>query len=264
MSDLEVSTVGRVMVAKLNRPEKKNALSESMLDSLRTALMAADENDDIGCFVITGAGDAFCSGGDLGRRAAESAEGDPTPLERKIRLQKVTHQVALAIESFEKPLIAAVNGAAVGAGMDLSLQCDMRFASESARFAEAYIRVGLIPGNGGCYLLPRIVGTAKALELLWTGDFVSAEEALALGIVNRVFSDDELMQQTLDFATRLADGPPIQQHSIKKLLYQSLRTDLRTSLESVAAQMAVVQSTDDYKEAIKAYKEKRKPRFIGK
>ncbi|MNE48663.1 putative enoyl-CoA hydratase [compost metagenome] len=148
--------------------------------------------------------------------------------------------------------------------MDLSLQCDLRFAAKSARFAEAYIRVGLIPGNGGCYLLPRIIGTAKALELLWTGDFVSAEEALALGIVNRVFNDDELMRETLDFATRLADGPPIQQRSIKKLLYQSLRTDLRTSLESVAAQMAVVQSTDDYKEAIKAYKEKRKPRFIGK
>lgn len=264
MPDLEVSTVGRVMIARLNRPEKKNALSESMLESLRTALQSANEDDDIGCFVITGAADAFCSGGDLGRRGPESGEGDPTPLERKDRLQKVTHQVALAIENFEKPLIAAVNGAAVGAGMDLSLMCDLRFAAQSARFAEAYIRVGLIPGNGGCYLLPRIVGTAKALELLWTGDFVSAEEALTLGIVNRVFDDDELMQETLEFATRLADGPPIQQRTIKRLLYQSLRTDFRTSLESVSAQMAVVQSTDDYKEAIKAYKEKRKPRFIGK
>jgi len=153
---------------------------------------------------------------------------------------------------------------AVGAGMDLSLMCDLRFAGASARFAEAYIRVGLLPGNGGCYFLPRLVGPAKALELLWTGDFVSAEEALKIGLVNRVYSDDALTQETLEFAARLAEGPPIQQREIKKLMYQGLRTDLRTSLESVSAHMAVVQSTGDYKEAIQAYKEKRKPIFRGK
>ena len=249
MADLEISTAHGVTVARLNRPEKKNALSEEMLDLLR---------------VITGAGDAFCSGGDLGRRSAESAAGDPTPLERRTRLQKVTHKVALAVEQFEKPLIAAVNGAAVGAGMDLALMCDLRVASRSARFSEGYIRVGLLPGNGGCYFLPRLVGTARALELLWTGDFVAAEEALAIGLVNHVYSDVELMQQTLELAKRLAGAPPIQVRDIKKLTYQSLRTDLRTSLESVAANMAVVQSTADYKEAIQAFKEKRQPKFQGK
>lgn len=264
MSDLEIRRMDRVMVARLNRPEKKNALSEEMLETLRDALESADDDPGIGCFVLTGAGDAFCSGGDLGRRSAEGATGDPTPLERKHRLQKVTHKVALAVEEFEKPIIAAVNGAAVGAGMDLSLMCDLRFAGKSARFSEGYIRVGLIPGNGGCYFLPRIVGTAKALELLWTGDFVSAEEALTLGMVNRVFDDSDLMDETMAFASRLADGPPVQQRDIKKLLYQSLRTDLRTSLESVSAHMAVVQSTRDYKEAIQAYKEKRVAKFEGK
>ena len=261
MADLELSTVGRVQVARLNRPERKNALSEDMLETLRGALASANDNPDIGCFVITGTGDAFCSGGDLQRRAQD---GDPTPLERKRRLQQVTHKVALAVEQFEKPLIAAVNGAAVGAGMDLSLSCDLRVAGESARFSEGYIRVGLIPGNGGCYYMPRLVGTARALELLWTGDFVGAQEALRYGIVNHVYPDAELMDHTLELATRLADAPPIQVRDIKKLVYEGLRTDLRTSLNSVSAHMAVVQSTADYKEAISAFKEKRKPTFKGR
>ncbi|WP_332311200.1 enoyl-CoA hydratase/isomerase family protein [Burkholderia multivorans] len=262
MADLEISRMGRVAVATLNRPEKKNALSEDMLDLLRNELKRANDDDDVGCFVLTGAGDAFCSGGDLGRRAAEGS--DPTPLERKHRLQRVTHKVALAVEEFEKPLIAAVNGAAVGAGMDLSLMCDIRFAARSARFAEAYIRVGLIPGNGGCYFLPRLVGPAKALELLWTGDFIDADEAHRLGIVNRVTPDESLHDETLAFATRLADGPPVQTRDIKRLMYQSMRTDLRTSLETTSALMAVVQSTTDYREAITAYKEKRKGTFKGR
>lgn len=264
MADLEVSTSDRVMVARLNRPEKKNALSEEMLEKLRESLESANDDPGIGCFVITGAGDAFCSGGDLGRRSEESAAGDPTPLERRTRLQKVTHRVALSVEQFEKPLIAAVNGAAVGAGMDLALMCDLRLAGSSARFSEGYVRVGLLPGNGGCYFLPRLVGPARALELLWTGDFVGAEEALKIGLVNHVYSDETFEQEALRFAARLASGPPIQQRDIKKLMYQGLRTDLRTSLDSVAAHMAVVQSTDDYKEAINAFKEKRPAKFQGK
>ena len=264
LADLDVSTKGRVMVAVLNRPDKKNAFSPEMLDDLRSALQTANDDSAIGCMVITGAGDAFCSGGDLGRRSKEGGGKSPTPLERKDRLQKVTHKVALAIEAFEKPLIAAVNGAAVGAGTDLALMCDIRFAGSSARLSEGYIKVGLIPGNGGCYYLPRIIGPARALELLLTGDFVSAEEALKLGLVNRVYSDANLMDETLAFAKRLGDGPPIQQREIKKLMYQSMRTDLRTSLELVSSHMAVVQSTADYKEAIAAFKEKRQPRFQGK
>ena len=264
MADLEVSVIDGVMVARLNRPEKKNALSPEMLDLLRNALQSANEDPEVRCVVITGAGDAFCSGGDLGRRSKESTASDPTPLERKTRLQKVTHKVVLAVEDFEKPLIAAVNGAAVGAGMDLALMCDLRFAGASARFSEAYIRVGLLPGNGGCYFLPRIVGPARALELLWTGDFVSADEAEKIGLVNHVYPDAQLMPETLAFAKRLAEGPPLQQREIKKLMYQSLRTDLRTSLEAVSSHMAVIQSTADYKEAIAAYKEKRPPKFHGR
>jgi enoyl-CoA hydratase/carnithine racemase len=263
MADLELSREGRVVVARLNRPDKKNAQSEEMLRMLCDALREANSDPGVSCFVLTGVGDAFCSGGDLGRRASDNG-APPTPLERMDRLHGVTHQVARAAEEFEKPLIAAVNGAAVGAGMDLALMCDIRYAAQSARFAEAYIRVGLIPGNGGCYFLPRIVGIARALELLWTGDFISAEEALQMGLVSRVCADDALLDQTLAFAARLAEGPPIQQREIKKLLYQSLHTDLRTSLRAVSAHMAVVQSTEDYREAIDAYKERRKPEFKGR
>lgn len=161
-------------------------------------------------------------------------------------------------------MIAAVNGAAAGAGMDMTLMCDLRFAARSARFSEAYIRVGLIPGNGGCFFLPRIVGPARALEMLWTGDFIGAEEAHRIGLVNRIYEDDKLMDETLAFAARLAAGPPLQQRLIKKLMYQSLRTDLRTSLELVSSHMAVVQATSDYREAIQAYKDKRSPKFEGR
>jgi 2-(1,2-epoxy-1,2-dihydrophenyl)acetyl-CoA isomerase len=264
VSDLEFAVKDGVATACLNRPEKKNALSEDMLRGLERALRESQEDPAVKVFVITGAGDAFCSGGDLGRRAKESENAVPTPLQRKNRLQQVTHRVALAAEEFDKPLIAAVNGAAAGAGMDLALMCDLRFAARSARFAEAYIRVGLIPGNGGAYFLPRIVGPASALELLWTGDFIGAEEAHRIGLVNRVCDDGKLMEETLAFAARLAAGPPVQQRLIKKLVYQSLRTDLRTSLELVSSHMAVVQSTDDYREAIQAYKDKRKPKFEGR
>jgi 2-(1,2-epoxy-1,2-dihydrophenyl)acetyl-CoA isomerase len=263
MADLDIQREGRVVIARLNRPEKKNAQSEEMLDLLCAALRSANKDPDTSCFIITGAGDAFCSGGDMGRRAGENA-APPTPLERMTRLQTVTHQVARTVEEFDKPLIAAVNGAAVGAGMDMALMCDIRYAARSARFAEAYVKVGLIPGNGACWFLPRIVGVAKALELLWTGDFVGADEALRIGLVSKVCDDATLLDETLAFASRLAEGPPIQQREIKKLLYQSLHTDLRTSLRAVAAHMAVIQSTDDYREAVEAFKAKRKPDFKGR
>jgi 2-(1,2-epoxy-1,2-dihydrophenyl)acetyl-CoA isomerase len=264
VSDLEYTVNDGVATARLNRPAKKNALSDEMVGGLARTLREAQDDPAVRVFVITGAGDAFCSGGDLGRRAKEGEATAPTPLQRKTRLQQVTHQVALAAEAFDKPLIAAVNGPAAGAGMDLALMCDLRFAARSARFSEAYIRVGLLPGNGGAYFLPRIVGTAAALELLWTGDFIKANEALRIGLVSRVCEDDRLMPETQAFAARLADGPPIQLRLIKKLLYQSLHTDLRTSLELVSSHMAVVQSTDDYREAMAAYKEKRAPKFKGR
>jgi 2-(1,2-epoxy-1,2-dihydrophenyl)acetyl-CoA isomerase len=265
MSHLIADQDGHVLRLTLNQPDKKNAFSPEMVGALADTLGSAMTDDDVRVVVITGAGDAFSAGGDLGRRSQEVASGnEPTPFERMTRLQTGTHRLARAIDQFDKPLIAAVNGAAAGAGMDLALMCDIRFASTHARFCEAYIRVGLIPGNGGCHFLPRLIGTARALELLWTGDWLSAEDAERIGLVNRVHEPDALMTETYAFAHRLAGGPPVQQRLIKRLVRQCERSDLKTSLEFTAAAMAAAQGTADYREAIEAYKEKRPGRFQGR
>ncbi|MDR0358657.1 MAG: enoyl-CoA hydratase/isomerase family protein [bacterium] len=260
MADLEHSVERGVATIQLNRPERKNAFTLEMIDEWAAHLVDARTDDRVNVVVLTGAGDAFCSGADLGRM--ESRE--QTPLERKQQLMDRIHRIALALEDLDKPVIAAVNGAAVGAGMDMALMCDMRFAARSARFSEGYIRVGLVPGDGGCYYLPRLVGTAKALELLLSGDFVDGEEAARLGIVNHVYDDDRLLDETYAFAERLAAGPPIATRMIKRAVYQSAHSDLRTALDLISSHMAVVTSTEDSKEAFRSFREKRQPRFQGR
>jgi enoyl-CoA hydratase/carnithine racemase len=167
------------------------------------------------------------------------------------------------ITSVDKPIIAAVNGVAVGAGLDIALMCDLRFAASSARMSEGYIRVGLVPGEGGCYLLPRLVGPARALELLMTGRFVDAAEALAIGLVNRVYEDAELAAQAHAFAAELAGRSPIPLQIIKRSVYQAATSDLGSHLDAISSHMAIVQSTADYAEAQAAFREHRKPVFTG-
>lgn len=262
MSTLEYKVERGVATILLNRPEKKNAFSSEMLGEWLRRLNEARTDDNVRVIVLTGAGDAFCSGGDLSKRGKDAPQ--PAPIERKEDLMHGPQSIALAMEVMDKLVIAAVNGAAVGAGLDMALMCDLRFAARSARFSEGYIRVGLVPGDGGCYYLPRVVGVAKALEMLLTADFVGAEEAERIGLVNRVYDDDKLMSETYAFAERIAAGPPIQQRLIKRAVYQSLKTDLRTSLDLISSHMALVQTTEDYREAISAFKEKRKGRYAGR
>lgn len=185
-------------------------------------------------------------------------------LEHKTVLTEHVHQVAHAMEDLDKPVLAAVNGVAVGAGMDMALMCDIRFVAESARLSEGYIRVGLVPGDGGCYFLPRLTGTAKALELLWTGDFINAREAVEFGIANRCYPDEQLLDKTYEFARRLAAGPQVAIRAIKRTVYSSMRCDLRTSLDLISSHMSVVKSTEDSAEAMRAFREKRSPRFTGR
>ncbi len=156
------------------------------------------------------------------------------------------------MEDIDKPVIAALNGVAVGAGLDMALMCDIRFAAESARFAEGYVKVGFVPGDGGAYYLPRLVGVAKALELFLTGDFIFAPEAERIGMVNKVFPDDKLMEETYKFARRLADGPTKVIQLIKRAVYQSSRVDLRTALDLISSHMGVIRTTRDSQEAMKA------------
>ncbi|MDA3629463.1 enoyl-CoA hydratase-related protein [Saccharopolyspora sp. WRP15-2] len=260
MADLEYQVKDGIGTILLNRPGRKNAFTMEMIDQWAAAIRSARFDPEVRVLVLTGAGDAFCSGVDLDDFTA----GEKAVLDHKTILTERIHQVALALEDFDKPVIAAVNGVAVGAGMDMALMCDIRFVGESARMSEGYVRIGLVPGDGGCYFLPRLVGTAKALELLWTGDFIDAATAVELGIASRSYPDDELAEQTYAFARRLADGPPVAIRAIKRTVYQSARTDLRTSLDLISSHMAVVQSTEDSAEAMRAFKEKRSPKFHGR
>ena len=178
-------------------------------------------------------------------------------------IRQNVHPVARAVEALHKPYICALNGTATGAGLDMALMADIRYAARSARFAESYIKVGLVPGDGGAFLLPRLVGLTKALELLWSGDFISAEEAERIGLLSKVFDDDKLMNETYAFAERLANGPSIAIRLTKQAVYQCLRMDFLTALESITAPMGVAASTEDHREAVAAFKAKRPPQFKG-
>ncbi|MEE8304035.1 MAG: enoyl-CoA hydratase-related protein, partial [Candidatus Tectomicrobia bacterium] len=224
------------------------------------ALRECQADDAVNVVVLTGAGRAFCAGGDIsgfGQR-----DGNPA-LAIGNYLRNHVHPVARAVDALQKPYICALNGVATGAGLDMALMADMRFAARRARFAETYVKVGLIPGDGGAFLLPRLVGLTKALELLWSGDFVSAEEAERIGLISKVFDDDELMDETYAFAERLANGPSIAIRLMKQAVYQFLRTDFLTSLEAVTAPIGVAYGTEDHREAVAAFMEKRQPTFKG-
>jgi enoyl-CoA hydratase/carnithine racemase len=257
---LSYEVLGAVGLIRIDRPEKLGAFTWPMIDRWAEALGSAQHDDAVRAVVLTGTGRGFCTGVDLG--VLDAVGGDP--IDQKRMLTDRVHKVVRAVHDLDKPLICAVNGLAIGAGMDMALMCDIRLAAESARFREGYILIGLVPGAGGAYFLPRLTGTARALELLWTGDFISAQEALELGIVTHVYPDDELLERALTLANRIAGNSPIAVSLIKRAVYQSLGTDLRTSLDLVSSHLAVVQSTEDHAEAVSASREGRKPVFKGR
>jgi enoyl-CoA hydratase/carnithine racemase len=260
MGDLEYHVADGIATLRLNRPERKNSFTLEMVDRWASLLTDAREDPDVRVLVLTGTGGAFCSGVDIDRRN----EGMPTtPLARKQVLAERVHRIPLAMENLDKPVIAAINGVAVGAGMDMALMCDMRIMARSAQLSEGYIRVGLVPGDGGCFYLPRLVGPAKALELLLTGDFVDAAEAERLGLVNHVVDDAELGNAVHALARKIADAPPVAVRMIKRATYQSMRIDLRTSLDLISSHTGVIGLMQDTAEAMSAFRERRAPRFSG-
>jgi len=260
VSDLLYEVSDRVATITLNRPDKLNAFTGEMIETWASSLAKAQADEQVNVIVVTGNGRAFCAGGDVARMG----EGEPTPLQHKNQLWDHIHRIPKTLEGVDKPVIAMVNGLTVGAGMGMSLMCDVRIAAESARFSTGYVRVGLVPGDGDTYFLPRLVGSAKALELLWTADFIEAADALRLGIVNRVLPDAQLKEATYAFARQIADGPQVPIRMIKRLVYQSLRLDLRTHLDLVSSHMAVVRRTEDHAEGVAAFKEKRPAKFKGR
>jgi enoyl-CoA hydratase/carnithine racemase len=244
----------------LDRPERKNAFTFPMIDAWVARLREAGDDDAVRVIVVTGAGDSFCSGIDLD----SLADFDASPLGRKKMLTTRIHHVALAIDELDKPVIGALRGVAVGAGMDMALLCDMRIASHTARLSEGYIKAGLVPGDGGAWLLPRLVGTAKAMELLMTGEFIDATTALTLGIVNRVVDDADLLPAVYEFASRIAAGPPVQISMIRRMVRQAERVDFRTHLDLVSSHMGIVGSLADLRETVSARREGRTPTYQGR
>ena len=249
-----------VATLTMNRPEKLNAFTSEMLHGLVAALDECEDREDVRTMILTGAGRGFSSGGDIGGMGEEN---DSRPHITKTRIWEEIQAFAKRAARFEKPLLAAVNGAAIGGGMDLALACDIRIAGENTRFAETYSKIGLLPGGGGAYFLPRLVGKARALELLWTADFVDAPTALEIGLVNHVYPDDQLLGETNKLANRIAAMPPLSIRLIKRTVNQSLETDMETAFDLVSSHIAIARAGKDHVEAVQAFKEKRTGNYVG-
>lgn len=251
----------------LNRPRRLNSLNEEVFQELIDAFDNVGKDPEMRVLVITGTGDrAFSSGADL--RLPEEG-GEQAAYERKPILVR-DHERALpqgtirALKRLEIPTIAAVNGVATGGGYDLALACDMRIGSDKARFMVAFARLGAIPIMGGAWTMPRIVGVAKAAELLFTGNFVEAEEAYRIGLLNKLVPHARLMEETMALARTIAGRPPIGIRMTKMMLYKNLNGDLETALEMACMASAITQNTEDFDEAILAFREKRQGAVKGK
>ena len=255
-----------VLILTFNRPEKLNSLEARLLREAAGALQEANHDDEVQVAVITGAGRAFCSGADL-TAPVSGIEYNQPDINRNIRLQPYVSFGWLMeqIEGFGKPVIAAVNGIASGAGLAIAAACDIRIASEDARFSSIFVKRGLVPDCGTTYYVPRLVGISKALELMWSGDFVDAREAERIGLVNRVVPADTLMTEAREYARRLARGPSVAIELIKRLTYDSLRAStLTVQLGNESDATNLCRQTEDFQEGIKAFLEKREPRFKGR
>lgn len=256
---------GAILTITLNLPEKRNPISDvAMVDALCDAFEAADRDIGVRCVILTGAGSAFCSGGDLKQMRPDSGglrAGNPVETRRNYKYG--IQRLPLMFEALEVPVVAAVNGPAIGAGCDLACMCDVRIAGESARFAESFVKLGIIPGDGGAWLLPRIIGFSKASELALTGEMVEAQEALAIGLVSRVVPDGELLAAARLVADKIAANPPHAVRMTKRLLREGQKSDLKSNLEMAAAMQSLAHATRDNDEAINAFMERRTPTFTG-
>jgi len=246
----------------LNRPERLNALGDTLRQDLHEALRRASDDPAIRVMILTGAGRGFCSGGDVKAMNEAKASGQSQALLDKVAPSR--DQTILAMRDAPKPIIAAVNGPAAGAGMNLALACDIRIASTTARFGETFVRRGLHVDWGGTYFLPRLVGMARACELIFTGDMIDAEEALELGLVSRVVEPEVLMTTVRELAHKIAAGPPIAIRLAKRALYRSQDSDLRSALEFETYAQNICRDTEDAREGIRAFVEKRAPSFQGR
>ncbi len=253
---------GGVAVVTLNRPERSNALDDEMTRELLDALKQVERDEAVRAVVVTGAGKNFCAGQDL--QAFLERRNAPDAVTVREHLVNGYNKVVAKIRTIEKPFIAAVNGAAAGAGLGICCACDLRYASELAKFRMAFIGIGLGPDSGTSFLLPRLIGFGRALDMAMTNELVDAEEAHAWGLVNKVHAADELMDATMAFAKQLASAPTRGIGLTKRAFNRAMMTDLEGALDYEAYVQNVAIETQDHDEGVKAFLEKRTPSYKGK
>ena len=252
-----VSREDHIAKVTMNSPESLNAVNERMVSELVTVFNDIAADEDVRVMVLTGAGRAFCAGADVWEDSV-FGERDPERIRQGVRSGHA--MVTLALRRIKAPTIAVVNGIASGMGFDMALACDIRMGSENAKFMVAFTRIGLVPGAGGSWLMPRVMGLPKAAELTFTGDFLEAEEAEKIGVLNRLVSADQLDEEAMSMARRIAQGPPIAIRLAKLQLYQSLLTDFETSLDLAAANQVIAFLSQDHRKRLAAFRNKRKPK----
>ncbi|CUH81322.1 enoyl-CoA hydratase/isomerase family protein [Tropicibacter naphthalenivorans] len=249
-----------VATITINRPDKRNSFHDDMVRQWVAWLDECKTRGDVQAIVFTGTEGSFSAGGDTSRFKGKSEQ---TPLEAKAGMTANTQSLARKVAEIDKPIIAAINGMAVGGGLDLALMCDVRVMSSGARVAETYAKMGLIPGVGGAWFLPRIIGEAAALDMFWICHWVDAREALQLGLVNRVFPEDSFAAEARAYAEQIAAAAPLSVRFIKRMVKGARDTDLHSHLDALSSHIALVRTSNDHKEAVAAFKEKRTPTFTG-
>jgi enoyl-CoA hydratase/carnithine racemase len=252
---------GPIVVLTMNQPEQRNPLTgNSAVADFLAAIERIHDDRGVRCVILTGAGPSFSAGGDI-RDMKRQATPEVSEIDIRHEYRRGIQRLTLALFDLEVPVIAAVNGHAIGAGLDLACLCDIRIASEKAQFAESFVRLGIIPGDGGAWLLPRIVGMSRAAELAFTGDTIDAQQALAWNLVSRVVPHDELMPAARELAGRITRNAAHGLRLTKRLMREAIHARLDTVLELSAVFQAICHKTPDHREAVDAFLEKRAPRF---
>ena len=251
----------RIVKITLNRPDTRNALSGDIIEGLVEYIQKADKDKNVGCVILTGAGKSFSSGGNLQEIKDMTTKDQMTQAQLEDWYRFGIQKIPLAMNSIDVPVIAAVNGHAIGAGNDLCTMCDIRIAGEDAKFSESFLRIGIIPGDGGSWFLPKIIGLARANEMILTCDVLDANKALDWGLVSKVVPNENLIVEAQQLAKKIASQPPEASRRAKRLLRMSQNVPLQDALEMAASQQSMLQQLDDHREAIDALLEKRKPYY---
>lgn len=256
---------GRIATLTFNMPDSRNPISgETTIEEIVDACRHVQYNNDVSVLIVTGAGKAFSAGGNVKDMRERSQGFGGSPIELQEAYRWGIQRIPLAMDAVDVPIIAAVNGAAIGAGCDTAMMADIRIASTFAKFGETFLNLGLIPGDGGSWFLTRLVGYAKMAELTFTGKVIDAEEALRMGLVSKVVEPEQLLPEARALAATIAEKPPRTLRLAKLLMKQASRMELKDFLDVCAQTQAVVQNSEDHKEALEAFFEKRPAKFIGK